>query len=337
MNLFRETAAKCSLIDLNFVGNKFTWSNGRKDHAPILVCFDTEVAYVDKQGRRRKRFQFENMWLQHPQLESVVKNTWQERTWGCNFQEKVKICGQVLMEWDRHEFGHIRTKINKLKDKLDKAQQEIQSEDTLNTIRNLEDELNQCLKLEEILWSQRSHTLWLKECDKNSKFFHKKTTHCRKRYTIKKICNAEGLIVTNRKDIERVILDHFQTIFRSEGCHEIEVALDAINTNVTKHMSQSLSKPYTKEEITKALQQMHLSKAPGPDETLSTLLYQAEARNHIHGYQAARSAPPVSHLFCRAYEREALELKNILHIYEKAYGQKTQVIRGRKKFLRCWG
>ena len=66
-------------------------------------------------------------------------------------------------------FGHIRTKIKKLEDKLDKAQQEIQSEDTADTIRNLEDELNQCLKLDEILWSQRSRALWLKEGDKNSK------------------------------------------------------------------------------------------------------------------------------------------------------------------------
>ena len=67
--------------------------------------------------------------------------------------------------------------------------------------------------------------------------------------------------------------------------------------------------------------------------TLSTLLYQAEARNHIHGYQAARLVPSVFHLFsaddsilfCRANERKALELKNILHIYEKSSGQKINL------------
>lgn len=68
-------------------------------------------------------------------------------------------------------------------------------------------------------------------------------------------------------------------------------------------------------------------------EALSALLQIAEQENKIHGIKAARTAPPISYLFfandsilfCRANEREAETIKEILQLYEAASGQKINL------------
>ncbi|KAH6771225.1 hypothetical protein C2S52_016028 [Perilla frutescens var. hirtella] len=102
--------------------------------------------------------------------------------------------------------------------------------------------LNDLLVKEKIMWKQRSCALGLADGDKNIAFFHRTATGQKKRNQIRKI------------ELENVDID-------------MAGALEAVELVVTSEMITMLTSPFTKEEITVALSQMHPLKAPGPDDS----------------------------------------------------------------------
>lgn len=138
-----------------------------------------------------------------------MRNAWQEQTIGCDFGEKLRRCGEILMAWDTNQFGHVRKKIKDLREKLDHLQKLRQSEAIVIEANETEKSLNQRLKLEEAMWHQRSRILWLKDEDKNSKFFHTKASQRKKRNAITRICNEEGQWVSQRKAVEKMLVQYF--------------------------------------------------------------------------------------------------------------------------------
>ncbi|XP_024039324.1 uncharacterized protein LOC127898872 [Citrus sinensis] len=105
-------------------------------------------------------------------------------------------------------------------------------------IRRIENQINGMLMDEEIYWRQRSRAEWLKEGDRNTKYFHSKASARRRKNKIWGIENSHS---------------------------QIQDALDGISPKVTTSMNHQLEEPFTEEEIVEALHQMSPTKAPGPD------------------------------------------------------------------------
>ena len=70
--------------------------------------------------------------------------------------------------------------IDRLKMAKQKPPQAIDGEE----IRKLEDQISNMLIDEEVYWKQRSRADWLKEGDKNTKFFHSKASAKRRKNKI---------------------------------------------------------------------------------------------------------------------------------------------------------
>ena len=51
-------------------------------------------------------------------------------------------------------------------------------------IQELRKEINECLIKEEVMWNQRSRAIWLKNGDRNTKFFHATATQRRRKNII---------------------------------------------------------------------------------------------------------------------------------------------------------
>ena len=64
-------------------------------------------------------------------------------------------------------------------------------------------------KQEDILWRQKSILWWLKEGEKNTKFFHRSTIARRTHNKIMKICDQEGIERESHQDIESTLVNHF--------------------------------------------------------------------------------------------------------------------------------
>jgi len=67
-------------------------------------------------------------------------------------------------------------------------------------------------KQEEVLWKQKSRVRWLKEGERNTKFFHYTTIQRRMNTTITHIQNRQGERVEDYADIEQELLIYFKQV-----------------------------------------------------------------------------------------------------------------------------
>jgi hypothetical protein len=206
---FREVLSHCNLHDLGYNGPPWTfdnkqsgkrnvkvrldrvvacpaWSNlypyyhvshltsSRSDHCPILLKLEQKPA-VSISGRPRR---YEACWEREAALVDEVKTAWE----GHN---KPKDLGDVasnlsgvmdcLQSWSKRTIGSVSNRIGKLRKKLRKINMR-NSVHEHQRKKSIEMELDSLLEQEEIYWRQRSRISWLKEGDRNTRFFHQKAT-----------------------------------------------------------------------------------------------------------------------------------------------------------------
>ncbi|KAK5836733.1 hypothetical protein PVK06_012533 [Gossypium arboreum] len=118
---------------------------------------------------------------------------------------------------------------------------------------------------EESYWAQRSRSKWLREGDRNIRYFHAKATGRLKKNNIAKLKDAEGKWVTNRKDISKVAKDYFVRLFRSNGQNANIQEMGYIQECITRETNEWLNMDYTEKEVLQAIKQMDPNKAPGID------------------------------------------------------------------------
>ena len=63
---------------------------------------------------------------------------------------------------------------------------------------------------------QRVRTNWMKEGDKNTKFFHAHATQRRRRNSIKGLTDEQGLWTEDEKEVHRIITSYFGQLFKSQ-------------------------------------------------------------------------------------------------------------------------
>ncbi|XP_010680479.1 uncharacterized protein LOC104895616 [Beta vulgaris subsp. vulgaris] len=171
---------------------------GLSDHCPLLILSK------DKNWGP-KPFRFQNCWLTDPRCLKIIKEAWSNSA-SLPICDKLKATKSNLKKWNHEEFGNIDFMIAKL-------EASIQNFDTIANERDLdEDELNRrqaeqselwtWMKRREVYWAQNSRIRWLKDGDRNTKFFHTIATHKRRKNTIASI-EVEGRLIEEPEKINR--------------------------------------------------------------------------------------------------------------------------------------
>ena len=174
MSAFRDALDECDLMDLGFVGDKFTWKGKRagglvlerldratatngwfarfpgtkvrhlnthsSDHKAIAVKFDGITPCPNKP------FKFEQMWLKDSGCSETVVSAWGSNSGAVTMPivaGKIKKCGEKLTVWSKNSFGCIKKQIEKTGKLLSKAEVAVaKGESEYEVVKNLKSELN---------------------------------------------------------------------------------------------------------------------------------------------------------------------------------------------------
>ena len=109
--------------------------------------------------------------------------------------------------------------------------------------------------------------------DCNIGFFHAKAFNRFQRNSIHGYCDETSAWQDDDKVLERIVVDYFHSIFRTNGQSETVDVITTVQPVVSMSMNEALTMEFQAEEVAKALKQMHLKKALGPD-GMPPLFYQ---------------------------------------------------------------
>ncbi|XP_071924940.1 uncharacterized protein [Coffea arabica] len=217
------------------------------DHSILLL--DTNPGM----GRKKKRFYFDKRWLHKEGIQKVVEQAWNKEEHGIE-----------LLKWRNEVQSNSRSKINDLKQELDRVRNS--GLDKRNgELKEIKKQLAEAYKEEEIFWSQKARISWLREGDKNTKYFHSYVKGRRVSNNLSKIQREDGSWTNNEDEVVTEIADYFKKLFTSGGRDEMTEILSGIPHSITQEMNANLIKEVLEDEIHEALFSMNPEKAPGHD------------------------------------------------------------------------
>ncbi|KAA3466249.1 reverse transcriptase [Gossypium australe] len=293
MEIFRETLAKCQLADIGFSGASFTWERGNlletnirerldrglanderislfplgrvqhlpfstSDHCPLLINTVSVTSYS-----RHHRFHFEVWWTMDESFEEVLRGIWGSSS--KPLMEKLKVLQNGMEEWA----GGIRRKKGELKNKLSQELESLlleeRDDETLARIIDTKIHLNMEIEKDEVYWEQRARVNWLQYGDKNTAYFHKSATICRRANFITKLVTDDGKEIVEDTELQEVAKNYFEKLFSSEGVADPKRILEGIDSSISPEMNEVLNSPFTADEILVALKGMGPLKVPGSD------------------------------------------------------------------------
>ncbi|PPR92692.1 hypothetical protein GOBAR_AA27977 [Gossypium barbadense] len=135
----------------------------------------------------------------------------------------------------------------------------------INRLREARNKLSNLYSKEEGYWAQRSRISWLREGDRNTKFFHVRATNRQKQNNIERLKDHSGRWVYDTKGICKIVGNYFQNLFKSSIDYNDEMEMGYIPKCVDHEINNILVKDFTDEEILAAFNQMDPRKAPGID------------------------------------------------------------------------
>jgi hypothetical protein len=231
------------------------------DHCPILVQIEREVRIPQRQPRR----QYKILWERESDLAERVAAAWEDAGQKLDLADIMKGLDGVmdtLQKWSKRRFGNILKELGKARKRLELLK--INNADQ-REIRQASDQLQELLYREELLWLQRSRVTWLKEGDRNTKFFHQRAVWRARKNKIKRLKDSEGVWQDSPTDMERMATSYFQELFTRDPSLNSDDLIAMIPEKVTEAMNMDLCKDFTEEEISDALFQIGPLKAPGVD------------------------------------------------------------------------
>lgn len=119
------------------------------DHRPLYLQFDSRSRIAPK------LFRFEAKWNLDDECSKVISEAWVEEggsrgSLGSIWSSMVR-CKVQLQDWNKAKFGSTEKQIGWLTKRLDRLQS-MESPGNVDTIKNIQNELNKLLEMEEMKW-----------------------------------------------------------------------------------------------------------------------------------------------------------------------------------------
>ncbi|KAJ0965450.1 hypothetical protein J5N97_026588 [Dioscorea zingiberensis] len=202
----------------------------------------------------------------------MVNQWWQlndfEGSGAYMWSKKLTLLRKRLKEWNKEELRiprqrkeELQARIEELDTKGEQCQLSTSEEESLQANRNEYDNL---IRQEEEHWRQCSRITWLKEGDKNTKFFHSIANQRRNKNWIHQLSVDDQQLCT-QSDIAKAVSTHFSALFGQKRHHRYSMDSTRMFTEPPPTDLSQLDNPFTEQEILVAIKELNPDKAAGPD------------------------------------------------------------------------
>jgi hypothetical protein len=143
---------------------------------------------------------YEACWEQEESLAEEVKAAWEGHRRPSDLGGVASNLNGVmdcLQNWSKKIVCSVSKRIEKLRKRLEILNRRFLWHEQEEK-KKIERELDSLLEQEEIYWRQRSRINWLKEGDRNTKFFHGKATWRAKKNNIDRLHKEDGSMTENK-------------------------------------------------------------------------------------------------------------------------------------------
>ncbi|XP_054782099.1 uncharacterized protein LOC129289366 [Prosopis cineraria] len=295
---FQERLERCRLTDLGSTGPKYTWrgpcvrgfsrlyerldralANNAylghfpnctvqvlartqfSDHNPILIKLSNE----EPLGRGLKPFRFEATWLTHENFNNFLKESWNlDYDLNLNLDEFKK----SVLVWNKEVFGYVEKKKKELLARLkgiQKSNAYPYSAFLSKLEGSLQRELDKILKLEETKWFQKARTDWIKNGDRNTRYYHLKTTMWRRRNRVVTLKDDSGRWIEEEEELLKWVIDYFKSLFQEDLLKSGTLITNSSFPDMERARLEGLAQEPSDEEFKKAIFSIRAFKAPGYD------------------------------------------------------------------------
>ncbi|GAU37762.1 hypothetical protein TSUD_102790 [Trifolium subterraneum] len=249
-----------------------TWPNckldarmrGLSDHCPLILSANEE-----DWGPRPSRML--KCWKDIPGYYLFVREKWkslQVDGWGgFVLKEKLKMIKAALKDWHSAHTQNLPSRIDSLKNHLSildqKGEEETLTEVELVELHGVTADIHSLSRLHASVCWQQSRSLWLKEGDANSKYFHSIMARRRRGNVISSI-KVDGVTLEGVSPIRETVVSHFASHFKATLLDR-PVVDNLLFKTLNPLECSSLIKPFSVEEVKAAVWDCDSYKSPGPD------------------------------------------------------------------------
>lgn len=216
-------------------------------------------------------FCLDNKWLKIDSFKIMVNDVWNEPvedgTASFRLFRKLFRLKQEIKKWTKDVGKKEENRINELMqemDTLDSFESKSMLTADLNEKRNnLRLELANRLHMEGISWKQKVKEKWIKDGDKNTKYFHSLASHRRMTNYVEKI-TVNGNQISGNVAMREAAKNHFSQLYQEKFVKR--PLIDNIQFNKIEESDRLLLEAeFSEDEITYCLKDCDGDKAPGPD------------------------------------------------------------------------
>lgn len=228
------------------------------DYCPLLLS--SEGTLYEASNRP---FRYEVAWETHPGFKRLVKDQWTPRSNVFLVANNLK---KAVITWNITVFGHITHRKKHLVARLAGINKELERQWSHSlTLLEIEvkKELGDILVQEELLWNQKSRKAWIKDGDRNTRFFHISTVVGQKRNRIDRPQDEEGKWSEDQMKLKEMAVSFYQKLFTEEGCDPVGTQVGNGFPVLDKQNMHSAFVPILVPEIKAAIFGMGPLKAPG--------------------------------------------------------------------------
>lgn len=156
-----------------------------------------------------------------------------------------------------------KTRIKRLRKQLET--EGIKTNPNLQIMKNWRNELADAYREEEIYWKERSKEKWLKDGDRNTRFFHGSVKHSKMQNKILSLVDEHGIEQFSEGSKGNIAVEYFQILFITLNPDIGVEVLEGMTPRVSDSVNRELTKDISDEEILLASFGIKAGSAPGAD------------------------------------------------------------------------